>query len=423
MLYVGVRNLNTARKGTDRVEELDRLRTRVAELEGENQRLRQAVQADGANIADAEKDTLIAGALEPLFSWLLKDGITFWNQAAEELYGYSAAEAIGRRSHDLLQTRHPIPLADLERILLEEGWWEGELVHTTKNGRQIVVDSRHRLICTSEGEPLVVEGNRDITKRKRAEDEILALNATLERRVEERTAKLEEANRELEAFAYTASHDLRAPLRTLEGFSQAVLEDYGQQIDEPGRKYLERISAAAQRMDLLIQDLLSYSQLTQIELRLERVDLNTTVRRVLRNLEHAIAESNAVVAVEEQLPVVQGHASAVFQVIANLVENAVKFVPRDREPSVRIQAERRAPWVRFWVIDNGIGIEPPHRQEIFRVFHRLHGLEAYPGTGIGLAIVRKGIERLGGQVGVESELVKGSRFWFELREAHRNEHD
>jgi PAS domain S-box-containing protein len=490
------------------------------------------------------RDALIAGAFEPLFTWLLYDGIVFWNHAAEELYGYSAAEAEGRISHDLLQTIHPLALYDLERTLVEKRVWHGELVHHTKDGREIVVDSRQRLVYTPEGTALVVEGDRDITQRKRAEkasrdsvqcfqgtfeqaavgmahvgvegewllvnqrlcemvgytreellqrtladithpedieadwsqarallrgecktysmekryicrdgntiwvnmtvsllrdsnqrphyfiavieditarkrgqEEICALNATLEKRVEERTAKLAEANRELEAFVYTASHDLRAPLRTLEGFSQALLDDYGVRIDPTGRMYLERIVAAAVRMDLLIQDLLRYSRLTQAELVLERVNLGSAMQAVLRQLEPVIQRTGAEIDIEPDLPTVWGHDTTVPEAMANLVDNALKFVAPGVAPRLRVCAERRGEWIRFSVADNGIGIEPQYHQEIFQVFHRLHGLEAYPGTGIGLAIVRKGIERLAGRVGVESQPGQGSRFWFELKEA------
>jgi signal transduction histidine kinase len=239
----------------------------------------------------------------------------------------------------------------------------------------------------------------------------------LEEQVRERTAKLEERNDELEAFGYSISHDLRAPLRAMQGFSQALLEDCGDRLDAMGREYAERIVAGARRMDELIRDLLAYSRVSRAELQLVRVPLTPVAQSALAELSGALRARNASVHVDEPLPAVLGHPATLSQVLTNLLGNGLKFVPPDRTPELRLHAERRNGLVRVWVEDNGIGIAPEHQARIFRVFERLHSTDDYPGTGIGLAIVRKAVERMGGQVGVESRLGHGSRFWVELQPA------
>ena len=241
--------------------------------------------------------------------------------------------------------------------------------------------------------------------------------AELEQRVADRTLALQEANAELEAFSFTVSHDLLAPLRHLQGFADALLEDFGADLPPEGREYATRIIAASQRMDLLIRDLLEYSRLSRAELDLRPVSLEAVVRDVIRTLEHDIRARAAVVDVENPLPTVLAHRGILIQVVQNLLTNALKFTAHQVPPHVRVCHERNGPSVRLWVEDKGIGISAEHQARIFRVFERLHGGETYPGTGIGLAIVRRAVERMGGQVGLESELGAGSRFWIELPES------
>lgn len=236
----------------------------------------------------------------------------------------------------------------------------------------------------------------------------------LEQRVTERTAALQSSNEALEAFAYSVSHDLRAPLRAVQGMAEALREDYADKLDETGRDYLARVAGAAARMDNLIQDLLAYGRLSRADLKPEAVNLESVVSEALEQMQGEMARSGAQVTVVEALPVVTGHRATLLQAVANLLSNAIKFAKPDVPPRIRVWSERRNGRVRLWVEDNGIGIDPEYHERIFRVFERLHGVETYPGTGIGLAIVRKGMERLGGQSGVESKPGEGSRFWIEL---------
>ncbi|MEB3831081.1 PAS domain S-box protein [Phormidium sp. CCY1219] len=257
----------------------------------------------------------------------------------------------------------------------------------------------------------------DISDRFQAEAQVRELNATLEQRVQERTAELEEVNEELKAFSYSVSHDLRAPLRAMQGFAQALLEDYGNCFDELGLQYAERIVNAAERMEGLIEDLLTYSRLSRADIELQRVDLELVLTEICSLLESEVQERQAQIQVKHPLPTLRGHRSILVQVLTNLVRNAMIFQPPGTTAQVQIWAENRDGWIRLWIADNGIGIAPEHQRRIFQVFERLHGVEIYAGTGIGLAIVRKGMERLGGRYGVDSQLGEGSRFWIELPEA------
>ncbi|MBW4450351.1 MAG: response regulator [Spirirestis rafaelensis WJT71-NPBG6] len=255
----------------------------------------------------------------------------------------------------------------------------------------------------------------DISDRKQTETLLLQLNESLETRVRERTAELEEVNASLKEFAYSVSHDLRAPLRSIQGFAQVLQEDYTNELDGTGIDYLQRIQSATKQLDRLIQDLLQYSQISRAKLQLEPVNLSAVIAEALSQLNAELRQTNAQVTVVEPLPVVWGNHSVLLQVMVNLVLNAIKFIDANLEPQVRIWAETQPKFVRLWVQDNGIGIPPEKHKQIFRVFERLHGEETYPGTGVGLAIVRKAVERMGGKVGVESQVDSGSRFWVNLQ--------
>jgi signal transduction histidine kinase len=225
---------------------------------------------------------------------------------------------------------------------------------------------------------------------------------------------LREANAELTAFAHTVAHDLRAPLRNVYGFASALLEDEAPRLSEDGKFYLQRMGNAAARMDQLITDLLEYSRLARAEIRLEPVAGDRVVSQVLADLGDEIARANADVQVAKPLPLMMAHRSTLVQVLVNLVGNALKFMPAGVLPRITISAARAGEWVEVVVADNGIGIAAEHQGRVFEVFERLHGQERYPGTGIGLAIVRKGVERMGGTVRLESRVGAGSRFIIRL---------
>jgi len=258
-------------------------------------------------------------------------------------------------------------------------------------------------------QPLVVAGQvrgavmsmLDVTDLRRAERALGDANRLLEQRIHERTVQLAEANIELRAFAHTIAHDLRAPLRNVQGYVAALLEDEAATLSATGSRFLRRIQAVTQNMDRLVTDLLAYSQLSRAELRLLPVELDRVVELALGDMETQIGASGARITCSSPLPAVLGNEAILVQVFENLIGNAVKFVAPGVRPDVRITSRVAGDTVEVWIADNGIGIPADKRERVFDVFERLHGADQYQGSGLGLAIVRKGVERLGGTIHVE----------------------
>ena len=246
----------------------------------------------------------------------------------------------------------------------------------------------------------------DISARKAFQDE-------LERQVQERTQRLEETIGEMEAFSYSVSHDLRAPLRAIEGYANALVADYRDRLDVQGRNWLDRVSRSAHRLDSLIQDVLAYSRVAKDEIELAPIDLAALVEDIIAATPE-LQPPHASIVVETPLHPVLGHEAYLTQCITNLLANAVKFVAPGIVPDVRIRSERVGRKARVWFEDNGIGIDPAHYDRIFQIFGQVYPEGNYPGTGIGLAIVRKAVQRMNGDIGVESRLGAGSRFWLLL---------
>lgn len=240
--------------------------------------------------------------------------------------------------------------------------------------------------------------------------------AELEQKVAERTAKLSEVIGELEGFSYSVSHDLRAPLRAMQSYANILVEECSAQLSEQGRDYTRRIAVAAQRMDRLIKDVLTFSRIARAELPLETLSIERLLRDTIDSYPMFQAPAAEIV-LEGTFPRVRAHEAVLTQCISNLLGNAVKFVPPGVQPRVRVRAESLSDGkrVRLYFEDNGVGIDPADHEKIFDMFHR--ATRGYDGTGIGLAIVKKGIERMAGQVGVESRLGAGSTFWLELQRA------
>jgi len=264
----------------------------------------------------------------------------------------------------------------------------------------------------------VADGMAVAIRQARLNAEVMQYTEHLEQKVQERTRELKTANNELETFAYSVSHDLRAPLRSMQGFAMALLEDYQDVLGEQGLDFTKRIIESAKGMDRLITDLLEYSRIGRKNIALKPIQLASAVRVAFRQLDSALKEAE----VETRIPdhKVMAHSSTLVRIVSNLLTNAVKFTEPGKKPKIVIRSEIvgfRRDRVRLWVEDNGIGIEQKYLDKIFQVFERLHSSDDYPGTGIGLATVKRAVEKMNGRIGVESKLGKGSKFWVELESA------
>jgi len=336
------------------------------------------------------------------------------NKKLLSLFGYDRSEIMSVSMADLVDVAEHSKYRGAIELLVKEGATVFEIDLKRKNGEPFPAEVSASTFAVN-GEKVVQAVVRNISERKRAEEEFKKYRKHLEAFVAQRTDQLEAANKELESFAYSVSHDLRAPLRAMEGFASALLEDYAEKLDETGRDYANRVVSAAQHMDILIQDLLAYSRLSRSALKPNAVSLDGVLGEVMHQLSSDIQKMDAQIRVERPLPEVMGDHATLVQVLSNLLSNAIKFVEPGVKPRVNIRAETLSNKVRLWVEDTGIGIAPEYYDRIFRIFERLQGMEAYPGTGVGLAIVKKGLERMGGSAGLESVPGQGSKFWVELR--------
>ncbi len=345
-----------------------------------------------------------------IFSMDPKGHITSWNPGAERLKGYTAEEIVGQhfsRFYGEQDRQNRLPKKVLETAV-RDGHFEGEGWRYRKDGTRfwasVVITPLRDEDGTLYGFSKVT---RDMTERKNMMDQLRLHSEELELRVRER----EETNAELEAFAYSVSHDLRAPLRAINGFAVALQEDYGEKLDPGAMEYLNEITAATKRMNALVQDLLDYGRISRVEMSLEPVKLVNAIEVVMRQL----AEGRDRIAIDVPTDLyVAAVQPVLIQVIYNLLSNAMKFSAENPAQQVRVFSERRGDSARLSVQDNGIGIAPHHQERIWNVFERLHVRDVYPGTGIGLAIVKRAVTRMRGSYGLESDLGKGATFWIEL---------
>jgi PAS domain S-box-containing protein len=376
--------------------------------------------------------------------------ILFWNQGAAERYGWPKQEAVGRSSHQLLETKFPHPLEEIMAKLQRESFWEGELEHSRRDGKRIVVASRWVLQRrNSDQSQAVMEINNDITERRRAEESLRKAHEELEQRVLERTrdlktsnellemeiverkraqgvlaqqsAELARSNSELEQFAYIASHDLQEPLRMVGSYVQLLERNYKALFDAKGEEYIAYAVDGAKRMQMLINDLLAYSRVGTQGNEFFLTDCAGVVGLAIKNLQKAIQESGTTITCDP-LPTVLADKMQLLQLFQNLLANAIKFRV-EQSPEIYITAKHIDGFWQFAIKDNGIGIEPRHFERIFLIFQRLHSRRHYAGTGMGLAICKKIVDRHGGTIWPVSEPGMGTTFFFTLPDKPGDHHE
>lgn len=409
-----------------KTEHIKQQAERLREVE-EAEHRRQLAEAEDKLEKETKRNRFFTLALDLLGIGDFDGRLLQVNSAWQRVVGYSEEELKGLTADKLI---HP---ADMAAVI--------ERVQILKNGLPVEYfevrcrrkDGNYRWVgwtaAPFPAEKLIYIFGRDVTARREAEEKILHLNGALEDRI----AALTEVNRELETFNYSISHDLRAPLRSMSGFAQALLDGEASKLGQQGADYVRRIANSAKRMDTLLQDLLEYSRVARVSMPPTNVNLDGVVGEIVTLREREIQETKAEVDVKAPLGIVSAHFPTVQQILANLIDNGLKFVNKNEPPRLRIwtepvsdgvpeaKAENGKPAqngqtrsLRIWVEDNGIGIEKEFHEKIFGLFERLHPSHAFPGTGLGLAIVRKGVERMGGRVGLESTPQSGTKFWVEL---------
>ena len=376
-----------------------------------------------SELANASLAAIVENSPDAIIGEDLEGNIVSWNPGAEAMFGYTPAEVLGRHISILAVPEHP---EDVLEII--EQVKKGRIVkriaaeRVRKDGSHLFVALAVCPIRDSKGAIIgIAKISHDITDIRNAQQalqhsksQLAQANENLEKIVQERTARLQEVLSDVEHFSHTITHDLRGPLRTLQGFGSLILEEGDKLPPAETREHVERIVGAARKMDTLITDALDYSRAVRQELPLVAVDPVAVIQSTIATYPH-LQNHRASIRVEGSFPPVLANQTGLVQCFANLLGNAVKFVRPGVFPQIRIWAEQIQDRVRIWVEDNGIGIPASFQPKLFTIFQR--GSQEFEGTGIGLALVKKVLDRMGGKTGVESEVGHGSRFWIELKSA------
>jgi PAS domain S-box-containing protein len=379
-----------------------------------------AIRADITELKRAEEAAaqlaaIVTSSDDAIVGKDLRGVVTSWNDGAVRLFGYPASEMIGQPITRLIPPERQMEETEiLGQIKRGENVRHFETVRVRKDGSAINISVTVSAIRNQAGKIIgASKVARDITEQKAAEETIRQLNTDLEQRVKERTAQLETANRELEAFSYSVSHDLRAPLRAIDGFSQAVLEDFGPKLPDEGRRYLQTIRYSAQQMGALIDDLLAFARLNRQEMNKRPIDTGRLVRSTLDELGFPWPNRSVEVRIGD-LPASSGDPVLLKQVWMNLLSNALKYTGKREKAALEIGCMKTDEADTFFVRDNGTGFDMRYANKLFGVFQRLHRVEDYEGTGVGLAIVQRIVHRHGGRVWAEAAVDRGATFYFTL---------
>jgi PAS domain S-box-containing protein len=369
---------------------------------GQTEEALQASERRFAGVLDIAQDAVI--------SVDESQGIRLFNQGAEKIFGYAAQEVLGQPLDLLIPARfvqvhrqhvHNFASASERSRRMGE---RTEVYGRRKDGSEFPAEASISKLVQN-GQAIFTVMLRDVSDRKHAEQEI-----------DQRSAQLEASNRELEAFCYSVSHDLRAPLRGIDGFSQALLEDYAGRLDNQGKDYLQRVRAATQRMGTLIDDLLDLSRITRAEMRRETVNLSELAHAIATELRQGQPERNVEFVIAPELRA-EGDSGLMRAVLENLLGNSWKFTSRRERARIELGCTQADGTSAFFVRDNGAGFDPAYADRLFGAFQRLHDKNDFPGTGVGLATVQRIIHRHGGRIWAESAVERGATFYFTLLEA------
>jgi PAS domain S-box-containing protein len=368
-----------------------------------------------AELAAIHLATLVESSNDAIIGKDLDGTITSWNRGAEAMFGYTAAEIVGTSIRRLVPAdRQGEEDRILQEVALGNHWEQLETVRQTKDGSSIHASLTVSPIKDKTGKVVgAAKIVRDISERKRSEEEIRQLNGGLERRIVERTAALQATNSELEAFCYSVSHDLRTPLRGLSGFSQILMDEYSDKLDEQGMHYLKRICVGSQRMGELIDDLLNLSRVSRGELTRELTDLSKMANEVVAELRGAEPVREVDIVVADGMAA-RTDPRLLRVVLTNLFANAWKFTTKQPHPRIEFGSSQKNGGTEYFLTDNGAGFDQGHTAKLFQAFQRLHAQADFPGTGIGLATIQRIIQRQGGAVRAEGKVNQGATFYFTL---------
>ena len=358
---------------------------------------------------------------EPVSAWEMDGNIIYWNQAAEELYGFSSKDAMGSNIHQLLNTAYPFPLDQILMQMETLGLWSGELDYKTSQGASLCIESRLTLIRMEGRPPLVLQNDHDHSIYKQAEAAMRQVYEDLEIRVEERTRELAQANRELESFSYSVSHDLRAPLRSIAGFTRILTLDYaGKMLDDKAVDLMRRMSASVARMGQLIEDMLKLSQVSRTAFHPQALDFTALAESIAEDLRARDPQRQVDIRIEPAMTAL-ADPGLLRMVLDNLIGNAWKFTGKTAGPRIVIGMEPGGgEGPVYFVQDNGAGFNMEFADQLFAPFQRLHRASEFEGTGVGLATVQRVIHRHGGRIWAESTPGSGARFMFTLGTATKS---
>lgn len=351
-----------------------------------------------------------------VIEWNPQFEVVEWNPAAEHIFGYTRNEALGRTATDLIIPPSFRPHVDAiwQALLANRGGARSTNENVTRDGQIITCEWYNTPLVTEDGDVIGVASLvADVTEKTQALEELELHRDHLEELVQERTAKLEDVNKELESFSYSVSHDLRAPLRAIDGFSLAVLEDNAEQLDTEGRDNLERVRRGVQRMSGLIDDMLQLSRVTRSEIQHDVVDLSALATLILGRLEESEPDRKVQKTIGSGIKV-EGDSHLLQIVLDNLLGNAWKYTGKKGEPRIEFGLAEQDGERAYFVKDNGVGFNMNYADKLFGAFQRLHKEADFPGTGIGLATVQRIIHRHGGRIWAEAEEGRGATFYFTI---------